>query len=253
MNVWSIHDLSLPDTAIPGSEVGAECASQRKGIASWFSSCEMHYQQKNHYMNDSWLAGIWHYPQQTLCSKLVKVRMKTALPLLLTNLVCGLPACSSALQTFTLHVSASCVQCTMSSVGCANCTHIRLWVCCSTFKDFFWLLSSRSLRNFIDSASNSSWNISISEFFSVLGSSEYTFNLCGHMYGLRTREIPYTWSREIPVVISPQCEELTWQGSSIEGSVTESAHGVITVRVYGDRSWAAGQNERWDMWELLLE
>jgi len=168
MNVWSIHDLSLPDTAIPGSAVGAECASQHKGNVSCFSSCEMHYQQKNHYMNDSWLAGIWHYPQQILCSKLVKVRMKTALPLLLTDLVCGLPACSSALQTFTLHVPASCIQRTMSSVGCANCTHIRLWVCCSTSKDFFWLLSSRSLRNFIDSASNSSWNISISEFFSVL-------------------------------------------------------------------------------------
>ena len=58
--------LSLLDTAIPGNAAGAECASQHK-VISWFSSCEMHYQRKNHYMNDSCLAGNWHYPQQTLC------------------------------------------------------------------------------------------------------------------------------------------------------------------------------------------
>ena len=111
--------LSLPDTTIPGNAAGAECASQHKVIISRFSSCEMHYQQKNHYMNDSCLAGIWHYPQQTLCSKLVRVRMKTVLPLLLTDLtlaVVSQPA-ASALQTFTLHVPASWlrvrVQCTI--------------------------------------------------------------------------------------------------------------------------------------------
>ena len=89
-------------------------------------------------------------------SKLVRVRMKTALPLLLTDLACGQPACS--LCSSNVHSSrpcivTSCVQSTMPSIGCANCTHICLRVCCSTSKDFFWLLSSHSLRNFTDSAS----------------------------------------------------------------------------------------------------
>ena len=178
MNVWSVH------TATPGNVAGAECASQHKVIVSCFSSCEMHYQQKNHYMNDSCLAGIWHYPQQTLCQSWWGWEWRQLCPCcLLTWPAVSQPA-ASALQTFTLHVPASWLRAynvlLKSSVGCANCTHIRLWVCCSTSKDFFWLLSSRSLRNFTDSASNSSWSISISESFSatsILGSSEYRY--CG--------------------------------------------------------------------------
>ena len=72
------------------------------------------------------------------------------------DLSCGQPACS--LCSSNVHSSrpcivTSCVQSTMPSIGCANCTQICLRVCCSTSKDFFWLLSSHSLRNFTDSAS----------------------------------------------------------------------------------------------------
>jgi len=92
-------------------------------------------------MNDSWLAGIWHCPQQTLCSKLVRVRMKTALPLLLTDLawavVSACSLCSSNVHSSRPCILTSCVQSTMPSIGCANCAHIRLRVCSLPLKISF--------------------------------------------------------------------------------------------------------------------